>query len=388
MKNIINSNNKNIIFFSVILIGAVLRILIAQRGHSIDMEHWRFLTDHKKFNGPLWEFGSNMYAPIWVHVLYILDKIYFFSFNEFDSLKWKIVIFLTLVDFLIFYLLFKQYTLKIAALFFLNPISIFLTGFHNGFENFAILMGFVAVLCYSKIKNNFGFSLCIILLGVSIATKHILFLFPFWLAIKEKTLLRKFLMASIPLAIFLLSFSPWWSEESDSILRYVFSYNSINNGIAWSLFTPQFFNSYIGYKNLFIIALVVAGFVFEKKNKLDTFYLYLLTFFLCSSSTANQYFAIPVIAMAIYFSHYFLIFSIVAFIFFLTDHAGLNSTELVNFFQYTRNQTDFYYKIMMGIFTIGFVRHLLSEKKFNYYIKLAFNLVLKKIKNQIKTKIY
>ena len=388
MKNIINSNNKNIIFFSVILIGAVLRILIAQRGHSIDTEHWRFLTDYKKFNGPLWEFGSNIYAPIWVHVLYILDKIYFFSFNEFDSLKWKIVIFLTLVDFLIFYLLFKQYTLKIAALFFLNPISIFLTGFHNGFENFAILMGFVAVLCYSKIKNNFGFSLCIILLGVSIATKHILFLFPFWLAIKEKTLLRKFLMASIPPAIFLLSFSPWWSEESDSILRYVFSYNSINNGIAWSLFTPQFFNSYIGYKNLFLISLFILGFVVEKKNKLDTFYLYLICFFLFSSSIWNQYFAIPVLAMAIYFNLYFLIFSIFAFIFFLMNHVGLNSAELASFFQYTRNQVDFYYKILVGIFAIGFVRHLLSEKKFNYYIKLAFNLVLKKIKNQIKTKIY
>jgi hypothetical protein len=195
-------------------------------------------------------------------------------------------------------------------------------------------------------------------------------------------------MASLPVTIFLLSFLPWWNEESVFITRSVFEYNSLNNGIAWSLFTPQFFNSYIGYKNLFIIALVVAGFVFEKKNKLDTFYLYLLTFFLCSSSTANQYFAIPVIAMAIYFSHYFLIFSIVAFIFFLTDHVGLNSTELVNFFQYTRNQTDFYYKIMMGIFAIGFVRHLISAKKFNYYIRLFFSLVFKKIRNQIKTKIY
>jgi hypothetical protein len=388
MKSIINFNNKNLIFFGVILIGVILRILIAQKGHSIDMEHWRFLADYKVFNGPLWEFGSNGYGPVWVHVLYVLDKIYFFSLNELESLKWKIVIFLTFIDFLIFFLLMKNYSLKIATLFFLNPISIFLTGFHNGFENFAILIGFVAILCYSKIKNNTGFWACIILLGASLATKHILFLLPFWLAIKEKTWLRKFLMASIPLAIFLLSFLPWWNEESDFIIRHVFEYNSMNNGIAWSLFTPQFFNSYIGYKNLFIIALVVAGFIFEKKNKLDTFYLYLLTFFLCSASIANQYFAIPTIAMAVYFNPYFLIFSLFTFVFFLTDDIGLNSAELVNFFQYTRNQTIFYYKLLMGIFAISFVRHLLSAKKSNYYIKFFINSVLKKIKNQIKTKIY
>ena len=141
MKKTINFNNKNLIyFFSVVLIGVILRILIAQKGHSIDTEHWRFLADYKVFNGPLWEFGSNAYGPIWVHVLYVLDKIYFFSLNELESLKWKIVIFLTFIDFLIFFLLMKNYSLKIATLFFLNPISIFLTGFHNGFENFAILI--------------------------------------------------------------------------------------------------------------------------------------------------------------------------------------------------------------------------------------------------------
>ena len=176
MKKTINFNNKNLIyFFSVVLIGVILRILIAQKGHSIDTEHWRFLADYKVFNGPLWEFGSNAYGPIWVHVLYVLDKIYFFSLNELESLKWKIVIFLTFIDFLIFFLLMKNYSLKIATLFFLNPISIFLTGFHNGFENFAILIAFVAILCYSKIKNNVGFWACIILLGISLTTKHILF---------------------------------------------------------------------------------------------------------------------------------------------------------------------------------------------------------------------
>jgi hypothetical protein len=388
MINISKTYNKSSIFIAIIILGVYFRISIGLQGHSIDMEHWRFLADYKKFNGHLWEFGSNAYGPVWVHVLYFLDKIYFFSINELDSLKWKIVIFLTFIDLLIFYFLLKNYSLKIATLFFLNPISIFLTGFHNGFENFAIFIGFVAVICYSKIKSNYGFLLCVVLLGVSLTTKHILFLLPFWLAIKEKTWTRKILMALVPLAIFLLSFLPWWHEESEFIIRSVFQYSSMNNGIAWSLFTPQFFNSYIGYKNLFLIALFLTGFVFEKKNKLDTFFLYLLTFFFVSSSLANQYFAIPLIAIAVYFNIYFLIFSIVSFIFFLTDHTGLNMTALVEFFQYTRNQTNFYLKIMMGIFSIGFLQHLLTAQKLNYYIKLFLKILLQKIKNQINTKIY
>ena len=65
------------------------------------------------------------------------------------------------------------------------------------------------------------------------------------------------------------------------------------------------------------------------------------------------------------------------------NHTRFNSAELACFFQYSRNQVDFYYKILVGIFAIGFVRHLFSAKKFNYYIKLVFNSVLKKIKNKI-----
>jgi hypothetical protein len=388
MKKIIDFKSKNLIFLSVVLSGLLLRIFMAKQGHSIDTEHFRFLADYKKYNGHLWEFGSNGYGPIWVHVLYFLDKIYFFSLDEFYSLKWKIVIFLSIVDLFIFFLLFKNYSLNIATLFFLNPISIYVTGFHTGFENFAILIGFVAIVCYSKIKNDLGFVLCLILLGLSIATKHILFLLPLWLAIKEKTWLRKFLMAFIPVAIFLISFLPWWSEESLFIIRHVFSYESQNNGIFWSLFTPQFFNSYIGYKNLFIIALFITGFIFERKNKLETFYLYLLCFFMFSAATANQYFSIPLIAIAVFFNSYFLIFSVCAFTFFLAEDSGLNLIELRELFNYTRNHIDFYYKILVGIFVIAFIRHLLTAKKFYSYINLIFKSIIKKILDQIKVKLY
>jgi len=107
-----------------------------------------------------------------------------------------------------------------------------------------------------------------------------------------------------------------------------------------------------------------------------------------SAATANQYFSIPLIAIAVFFNSYFLIFSVCAFTFFLAEDSGLNLIELRELFNYTRNHIDFYYKILVGIFVIAFIRHLLTAKKFYSYINLIFKSIIKKILDQIKVKLY
>ena len=86
-------------------------------------------------------------------------------------------------------LLFKNYSLKIGLLFFLNPISIIITGHHNQFTNFALLFGFLSVLLYEKNNLNFKIILPLIIMGLSLSVKHVLIFFPIWWAFKEKRFL-------------------------------------------------------------------------------------------------------------------------------------------------------------------------------------------------------
>ena len=65
------------------------------------------------------------------------------------------LIVLNLFDFLIFYLIFRNYSLKVGLIFFLSPISIFISGHHNQFDTIAIFFGFLAVLLIEKRKKNF-----------------------------------------------------------------------------------------------------------------------------------------------------------------------------------------------------------------------------------------
>ena len=65
-------------------------------------------------------------------------------------------------------------------------------------------------------------------------------------------------------------------EHAHEILNDVFGYRSNNNGPFWSIFTPQFLNSYIGYYKLFLIAVFLLGFFVERKKIMETFLIYLL----------------------------------------------------------------------------------------------------------------
>ncbi len=378
-------NNKfNYIILFVIIIGVAFRILVSTYGFNVDMEYWRLFADVIKYNGPIYEVGMN-YGPVWAYLLYFFDQIPFFIDGEIESLRFKVTIFLTFIDLLIFITIIKIHSLKIGTIFFLNPISIFITGFHSQFDNLAVFFGLLAILVYKKNKEVIGFYFCSFLLFISLITKHILLIFPIWLAVKEKKISRKILIIFIPIILFLVGFIPF-VENYSLIYDYVLNYKSTDNGIFWRIFTPQFLGTYVGYSLLFIITLLVLSLFFENNNKIETYYLYLISIVLFSPAIANQYLAIPIIAIAYFWNRFFFLYTVACSLFFLVDYTALDIEYIKDIVGWTRNTTRIGYKVIIIFLALGFVQTIVSKEKFDLFFRNIIVYFYNKIKNQFLLK--
>ena len=249
----------NLYFWIVIFTGLFSRVLISQQGYNFDFESYRLVTDLFQNGEDFYITGRYNYAPVWIHILNFLDSLPDFNLDSFDPLRIKVVLLLSFVDLFIFFLLRREHSFLIATFFFLNPISIFITGFHNQFDNLAVLVGFIAILMYEKNNKNFGFFICCTLLGLSLCIKHVLFFIPIWLAFKERNFLKKLLIIFIPYMLFLTSFVFYIPEHFDSILKNVFQYSSFNNGPFWNIYVPYVLKFFIPIKILFIASLFLFG---------------------------------------------------------------------------------------------------------------------------------
>ena len=127
------------------------------------------------------------YGPVWFYILSFIDTLPFPMSDPLLSLRWKVTGFLSIIDIAIATCLYRWYGFKIATLFFLNPISIIITGYHCQFDNLAILCALISIKILDKNARIISYKtlLGLILLGLCLTIKHLLFLFPFWLAFKN-----------------------------------------------------------------------------------------------------------------------------------------------------------------------------------------------------------
>lgn len=368
-----------LLFLFLIFLGLFLRILLAFCGHNFDMDSYFIVGEIVSRGGNVYlETSRYNYGPIWS---YILGGIYSFAklFSDpFFTFRLFITIFLTFIDLAIFFLLLKKFGKKIAFLFFLNPISIIITGYHSQFDNFAILLGLYSVLIFQRsFKNTFTrtniFSL--IVLGLSLSVKHILFLFPFWLALKQNKIKNKIFAFILPIFVFLILFVPFWEVGHEGIINNVFFYQSFSNKPFWYLFAPEFINNYIPPFLLFLGTLILLGFYFRKRSLTQTFFYYLGSVVIFSSAIANQYLAITVPFLAVNFNFLFFIFTLVATIHLLIDLAGLN----ISFLKSIIPPKIVSYNVQIFILFFGFVYLFLKKE-----IKTIFLKILKATKNEWK----
>ena len=365
----------NLYFWIVIFTGLFSRVLISQQGYNFDFESYRLVTDLFQNGEDFYITGRYNYAPVWIHILNFLDSLPDFNLDSFDPLRIKVVLLLSFVDLFIFFLLRREHSFLIATFFFLNPISIFITGFHNQFDNLAVLVGFIAILMYEKNNKNFGFFICCTLLGLSLCIKHVLFFIPIWLAFKERNFLKKVLIIFIPYMLFLTSFVFYIPEHFDSILKNVFQYSSFNNGPFWNIYVPYVVKFFIPIKILFIASLFLFGLFIKNRSLKDIFYFYLLAVVVFSSAASNQYFAIPLIAIVIFWNRFYAAYTLVCVLLFLIDESSLKISWLVNLFNWDFTYSRYLYHVIIFVLSIGFLETLISKKKLNRIFSKIFEII-------------
>ena len=367
------------ILTSILIFGVFLRIWISQFGFNHDFTMWKINLELFNSGESFYAYEKYNYSPLWIHILHLLDSIYLNLENTEQIYRIKIIIFLTLIDILIFFCLYKNYSLKIGLLFFLNPITIFITGFHNQFDNLAILLGFLSVLLYEKNNKNNKIFIPLIILGISLCAKHIMLFFPIWLFFKERKISKKFLILLVPYSIFFISFLPYLNDLTH-IVDNVFLYRSQDNGPFWNMFIPKIFHMYFEKKTMFALLIIVLGFLFRKKNWLNSYFLYLLSIVVFSSAIANQYLAIPLIALSVWCNSKYFIYTFLCCIIFLLDGDALNIEYFTNVLDWNLRYTRMVYYPVILVLLVCFLENSIGKNKFDKFIKNFFS----KTKNYIK----
>ena len=310
----------------VLLVGLLLRLVLPFRGFNYDIESWKIAADIMAHGGNVYaETGRYNYGPIWFHILHLLDAIPGTGFGQFFAFRYKVAAFLTCVDVAIFMILLRRFNVLVAALFFLSPISIIITGLHSQMDNLAVLFGLIGILFLEKDKRaDVFFIFGLLFLALSLSTKHLLFFLPIWLAIKEERWSRKLLIIGIPYAVFIGLFAPYWELGQTGIINNVFLYRSFNNAPFWTVFAPAIFLTVLPPVILFFSALFVLGLVWRKKPLLETYFLYLISVVVFSSAIANQYLAIPTAAIATQWNWAYALFTAFSTVYLAVDWAGLS----------------------------------------------------------------
>jgi len=299
-------------------------MIMPMRGYNYDIESWKIAADIMLHGGNVYgETGRYNYGPIWFNILHLLDSIPGTSPGNFLAFRWKVATFLSAVDIGIFLILLRQNNLIIAALFFLSPISIVITGYHSQMDNFAILLGMLAIFLL-EFRRKISFWPALLLLGLSLSTKHILFFFPLWMAFKEKRWSHKLLILFVPYLIFVSLFIPFWELGYKGILDNVLFYRSMNNAPFWNIFLPELVLQYIPPILFFFGILFLLGLAWRKKTNFETYYLYLIAVVVFSSAIANQYLAIPTSAIATQWNWLYTLYTLYTTVFLMVDWVGLS----------------------------------------------------------------
>lgn len=353
-----------------------LKLAISTLGYNTDIEIWKYVTDElveNFLNGRVVYTYTHFYnhGPIREYALFLLGTFLSkMALTNIYTLHFVVVIFLSLSDTLIAILLWKMFGKAPAVIFLLNPVSILITGYHSQIGTVAIMTALfswkyflTAVKKEEKYRKHLIKSA--ILLGISLSIKHIFLFLPIFILIAYKKykflklkelVLYIFLVYSIFFGFFIIEilrdrYHPIL-ETAKAVKEHVFEYRSWDiygkSGFTQlvKLVIPEYYiNKYLtkipiigGYTFIFIAALATYGHFVIKKLELDQlkflFPFYLLALFIFSPSLADQYLAMPLLAMAIFYENFFVLgFFIVTYMYlangFSANIAGLAPYSLI-----------------------------------------------------------
>lgn len=356
-------NLKLLIIIGVILLGSFLRIYLAYYSlGNFDMESFEIVAN-------LVLKGKNVYAntyrynysPIWFLALGFFKKLSNLTLMSFSFI---IRYFLTIVDLASLYILYKITKLKkisfdkVAVYFFLNPISIILTGHHGQFENLTIFFILLGVWLYYKTHKVKPSWLFLTFAGI---IKHLVFnqiIIFLTCSLKDKKRIILFFLTSV--FLFLITFLPYWHEGKQGIINNVFFYRSTGRlgdygvpNILERLKIPEFL--IVWYKNLFYPIYFLFPLLLSSKKLIRNLLLGMLFFLIFAPGFALQYTVLPIALGSLRTGTGLIVYTLITSFYLMGHGAELDILRFKTFWHYEvwyaaifwffiEYHLDFYYK--------------------------------------------
>ena len=317
------------LIFCLLALGIFGRFALISRGHNDDFKHYQSVVDVSRQGFTAWQTDKYNYGPIWWYLLRMADWTHLHTGISFRNL---IVGILTFADLFIAFFIYKFKGLILGTLFFINPISIIISGYHNQFDNLSIALVCLAIMRLENVDrerlNSNDFTV-VLLLGASLTTKHIFMFFILWIAIRQKTVSRKLVYVIGPFLIFGLSFVPFLASSWVSIKLNVIDYRSRNNAPFFqSIETITGFSSGTQFATVFFVsALLAIGFVLRKIAIDYLLFTYCIVVVAFSPALTNQYLAIATVGAIGLFNIGFALYFFYAAYWLTISAEGLHLTQ-------------------------------------------------------------
>jgi len=330
-----------------IITGFLIRLLLSQVGYNYDVVSWNLVGEIVSQGEVIYAHSSRFnYGFIMSYVLGLFNWLNDLLLGgEIEGMHFLVTLLCTIFDLLITFKLKENYGKKIALLFFLNPISILITGYHSQLDNIAIYFAFLAWLF---LQENKALWKVVCLLGLSLIVKHVFILFLPWLLFDQRYKIKERIFLFVaPLVIFFGSFSPFMldTESRSGVQENVFAYQSFEeNSLLYRISDkiPSFNDineTYFGHnlrKLLFMGMLTLLGIFCMRYLPENGFYIYLLGLVALSSGMSDQYLTIPCIALAVFYRNKVLwLFTIVASLYLIFDSRNNISGAIISLQQVT-----------------------------------------------------
>ena len=237
------------------------------------------------------------YSPFWFLILKFLNSVN----HLFSQFPFMFIIrsFLTVIDLfstLFIVLIAKKMNvsgLVAAALFFLNPITVIITGYHGQFDNIPILFLLCAIYFFLRFGNK-SVLLGWALITIGMIAKHEI-LQQILIFLRQAQVKKKmtFFLFTFSVFLFLISFAPYWKEGSERILRNVLYYGGMNRPYGFIHFHTNLLLALI-HKFLFISFLFVWPFICKVRDLVKSSLTGMLFFLVFTSGISTQQFILPI----------------------------------------------------------------------------------------------
>jgi hypothetical protein len=207
-----------------------------------------------------------------------------------------------------------------SLLFFSNPVSVFVTGFHLQFDNLAILF-LLAAIALAREKDPLCPPVLAALSG-SLLFKHVTWFHPLLFA-RGRLGWRKLLAVAVPyLVFFAVSFLPYWHVRHVTAQR-IFGYSSLGEDYGTAMLTKVAGMPSWAPAVVFLMAIAVAVVAFRGMEIGRACLLLFLVLLIFVPGVAEYYFVWPIALGSLYGGAGYAVFTLLVSAFFLGSPDGL-----------------------------------------------------------------